>query len=429
MVRSFDVRILGGICGGLGQYTPLNAWLWRLLWVVSIPLTNGASAWLYLLLWWALPQPFPNEGKPNGWLVTIALTVVVIGGWLGQDGLRGPNGESLYWPAMFLLAAVVFFWRQFGRNRRTNPLLGLVWVATASVLLAVNLGYLPDGLSDLIGRSWPALLIFFGLSVFLRDRVQFGGVLALIFSGIIVGGIVTTAFSARSSQLREEQQLTISESISAEVQLLQVNIEALTTDVEVLTAETPSRNISAIFTGSDESEIIEIYEESGDGLATFTLRETRPNPLPRLEAIGRGRMTIALPSGLATSIAFKNQDGASTFNLGQLSLERLDIDVFKGDVVITLPAYNPLSPTVQQNPGDLIVRDGNITIRVPQDVGGRFVLNRDRSRRPEHDTTRYLLIDDGAGGTLQHINFDSFDIKLNYIVTAVNGMIRLEVYD
>lgn len=429
MVRSYEERILGGICGGLGRKTGLNVWFWRFFWIVSVPLTGGSSILLYILLWWTLPQPLPTESQRGRIFIAIALAFLIIGGWLLRERFTGASGDSLYWPAMALLAGIIFFLRQFGTNLRTNPLVGLVWIATAAVILSVHLGLVPSGIADLIERSWPVLLVFSGLMIFLRDRIQFGSFVALILSVFIIGGIATTAFSARSGQARDEKQITIAESVGDNIQLLQVNLEVLTTNIEILSLETTARDIQATFAGSEESDIVWEYEESAEGLATFTLRETRANPFPRLDAIGRGRMSIALPRNLATSIAFKNQDGIATFNLGQLALERLDLDVYKGDVVITMPAYNPLSPSVQQNPGNLVVRDGNITIRVPEDVGGRFVLNRDLSRRPEHDTTRYLLIDDGAGGILQHINFEALDIKVNYIVTVVRGVIRLEVYE
>ena len=48
--RSAHDRWLGGVCGGLGECTPVPAWCWRVLFCVSV-LFAGFGIILYLLLW------------------------------------------------------------------------------------------------------------------------------------------------------------------------------------------------------------------------------------------------------------------------------------------------------------------------------------------------------------------------------------------
>jgi phage shock protein PspC (stress-responsive transcriptional regulator) len=48
--RSARDRWIGGVCGGLGEYTPVPAWCWRLLFCVSV-LFVGFGVILYILLW------------------------------------------------------------------------------------------------------------------------------------------------------------------------------------------------------------------------------------------------------------------------------------------------------------------------------------------------------------------------------------------
>ena len=51
--RSMDNRIVGGVCGGLEDWTGCNAWIWRLLFVVP---WHGSVGWFwYLLLWFDVP--------------------------------------------------------------------------------------------------------------------------------------------------------------------------------------------------------------------------------------------------------------------------------------------------------------------------------------------------------------------------------------
>jgi hypothetical protein len=128
---------------------------------------------------------------------------------------------------------------------------------------------------------------------------------------------------------------------------------------------------------------------------------------------------------LATEVAFDGTEGTASFNLLGLSLERLGIDLQQGDALVTLPAYRPLSPNVQENPGHLIVREGNITIFVPEQVGARLELNRQGSGidpQYPHDTYNYLRDD-----VLEFRNYDSAEIQIIYEITAPRGQIRLQI--
>jgi phage shock protein C len=53
--RSRTERWLAGVCGGLAQATGIEAWVWRLLFVLTT-LVYGFGAVLYLLLWIFVPE-------------------------------------------------------------------------------------------------------------------------------------------------------------------------------------------------------------------------------------------------------------------------------------------------------------------------------------------------------------------------------------
>lgn len=117
MYRSFTDRVFGGICGGLGALLPLNAWWWRIAFVLLSVLTLGAFAVLYLILWLIVPQASParpQRGGASRLLLVLVLMLLTLAGyvvWLG-GGLRGPGGADLYWPGMLLALSAVFFLRQ-----------------------------------------------------------------------------------------------------------------------------------------------------------------------------------------------------------------------------------------------------------------------------------------------------------------------------
>jgi phage shock protein PspC (stress-responsive transcriptional regulator) len=46
--------VLGGVCGGLGQYTGLPAWAWRVLFCLTF-FGLGFGLLVYLLLWLFMP--------------------------------------------------------------------------------------------------------------------------------------------------------------------------------------------------------------------------------------------------------------------------------------------------------------------------------------------------------------------------------------
>jgi phage shock protein PspC (stress-responsive transcriptional regulator) len=52
--KSTSDRMLDGICGGLGEYTPVPALAWRLIFVLSL-LAGGAGLLVYVLMWWLMP--------------------------------------------------------------------------------------------------------------------------------------------------------------------------------------------------------------------------------------------------------------------------------------------------------------------------------------------------------------------------------------
>lgn len=60
--RSAKDEWIGGVCGGLGEHTPVPAWMWR------IAFSAGALAWgvgliPYVLLWIFMPEAVPEGEK------------------------------------------------------------------------------------------------------------------------------------------------------------------------------------------------------------------------------------------------------------------------------------------------------------------------------------------------------------------------------
>jgi len=54
MRRSRDDKWLGGVCAGLGAVSGIEAWVWRLLFVLLF-VFGGVGIFVYLLLWIFVP--------------------------------------------------------------------------------------------------------------------------------------------------------------------------------------------------------------------------------------------------------------------------------------------------------------------------------------------------------------------------------------
>lgn len=308
-------------------------------------------------------------------------------------------------------------------RRRTNLVFGLVLLALAVVLVLRALDLLPEGIYDLVSRAWPALLVLGGLAIFLRERVRFGGLLALLASAALVAGVTAYAFSTRATQERDAYQEAIAQAVGDGVTLLHVQVNTLNTDVELVRA-LQERQVAGQFVGSSESKVVVDYTEAGDATATLTVHEEQSNPYPLLEAVGRGRLRLELPPDIGLDINFVGADGDASLNLSGLALERLNTDLNKGDALVTLPEYDPVASPEDAALGLLQVRDGNITVFVPNTVAARLEFSGGNALPPQYDEGAYNLL---ANGTLEARNYDTFAIKLRYGIEAPRGQVSLEV--
>ena len=54
LTRVSNGKLLGGVCAGLGKYTNLNAWIFRILFILFG--CSGLGIVIYLLMCFAIPQ-------------------------------------------------------------------------------------------------------------------------------------------------------------------------------------------------------------------------------------------------------------------------------------------------------------------------------------------------------------------------------------
>lgn len=59
LTKSDSDRWIGGVCGGLGESSPIPSWAWRLLFA-ALFLCFGTGFLLYILLWIFVPSKSPK---------------------------------------------------------------------------------------------------------------------------------------------------------------------------------------------------------------------------------------------------------------------------------------------------------------------------------------------------------------------------------
>lgn len=415
------------MCGGLGERLLLSAWIWRLLFVALTVVSGGWAALVYVLWWWLLPLDVPaRRGSAFlGTLLALAAAAVVAGGYLTREQWVAPNGADLFVPLMALLTASVFLYRQVAQRAGAMVVVALVLVGVALATVLAAQGALPRGTDDLMVRSAGGLLVFIGLALLLRDRLPLGAVFAAVITVALVGGLASVAYSTRLTQQRSENVIENRFPIAESVTLLQMNLTALDTDVRVVAAGDDERSVRLRFVGSLANQIEQEYDEA-ELIATLTLTETRGEGFPPLRDIGRGALTVEVPRGLGVAIAFRGANGAVTFDMAQANLERLDLDLENGSAVVTFPNYQPLSPSVAVRPGELIVRNGTLTLIAPPPIGGQFLISKATNQRPIFDDLIYALEDNLNEWLLTARQFETSPARIRYVLTVPSAPIRLD---
>ncbi len=63
LTKSKTDKWIGGVCGGLGEHTPIPSWCWRLLFIILF-FCFGTGLLFYILLWILLPKS--KNGEVDG---------------------------------------------------------------------------------------------------------------------------------------------------------------------------------------------------------------------------------------------------------------------------------------------------------------------------------------------------------------------------
>ena len=308
--------------------------------------------------------------------------------------------------------------------QRRGSLWPVLIVAIGIIWLLMVMGMVPESTGDLLTRSWPAVLVLFGLDLLAgRSKVRVGKrsvplrALAVMVTVVLLGIVIWQAYVKQADVVRADSIVTFTEQIGGEVVSLRIEVDLKRTAVTIESASESTRMLDAVFSGSQESDVSMAWRVDA-GIGSLRIDELYKNAIPKLEDYGRGTLVLQVPAGVPVElIRLDAAEGTVTGQIDSLLIQRIEVSIDAGDIALQLPGQDAVT-------GVLRTDYGNILITVPDDVPLRIRLA-EGSANPEYDydEMRYYLL---AGGTLERRNAEFIQAEF---VVDVNGSSSVRVED
>jgi len=118
LYRSNDEKIIGGVCGGLGEYFDIDPSIVRVV-LVLLFLAHGIGLLAYIIAWIIIPkrplglEAYPTEHKYSSWnkylpgiiLLVLGIVLLIRETWYWFD-----FGE--FWPVLLIIAGLFLIFRK-----------------------------------------------------------------------------------------------------------------------------------------------------------------------------------------------------------------------------------------------------------------------------------------------------------------------------
>ena len=302
---------------------------------------------------------------------------------------------------------------------RSNLIWPVLIIGIGIVMLLISANLIPEAIGDLLIRSWPALLIIFGLNILLSQRFPIANWLVLIVSVGLVVVVANLAYAERSNEYRTDYREFREDFVPPEIEQLVLIIDVRDTRATISPGSQP-RQIAAQFEGSNESDVDIGFEIQGT-TATITISEDRPGVLPRLQHVGRGTLNVFVPADIPIeALDYLGDDGSVTADFMGLNIRSINMQTGRGSMRLCLPRQGiVLQDTVT-------VENGDLEVVIPPDTAVSFNVGGENQRveyQPPTTEADYLFL---VGGILETRAAENQRILLNF---NVEGTITLNHAD
>ncbi len=122
--RSPDDKVIGGVCGGLGEYFGIDPVWFRVAFVALAFAGAGGGVILYLIAMIAIPErkegePPAQSPKHSGTRGTVIVGGVLIAiGAIALLNLAIPWIDNLFWPGVLIVLGAALLWGGGSRDNR-----------------------------------------------------------------------------------------------------------------------------------------------------------------------------------------------------------------------------------------------------------------------------------------------------------------------
>ncbi len=104
--RSRSDKLIGGVCGGIGEYFNVDPIIVRLVFIFFMFLSVTATSIIYVVLWIALPESDNLPQKAPGRNVALGIILIILGGLLLFNQFYNLLSFAKLWPLVLILLGV-----------------------------------------------------------------------------------------------------------------------------------------------------------------------------------------------------------------------------------------------------------------------------------------------------------------------------------
>ncbi|MFP3881308.1 MAG: PspC domain-containing protein [Actinomycetota bacterium] len=122
LYRSRTEKILGGVCGGLGDYFAIDP-VWFRIGFVVLALGGGSGILIYLLMWLIVPEqpagyePTPGAGTSVNGAAVIGIVLMFVG-TVALVNAIAPWFGRYFWPAILVVGGLALVMGGINRDDR-----------------------------------------------------------------------------------------------------------------------------------------------------------------------------------------------------------------------------------------------------------------------------------------------------------------------
>lgn len=247
----------------------------------------------------------------------------------------------------------------------------ILLIGAGGLLLAANLGWLPDYSWRLLGQLWPLMLIVVGFDIMVGRRSAAGAWFSGMMAAAVLTGVAALLWLAPVLP-------GISRMIEPSIHLVAGEASHPRTDITEarIAIDFPSGGGTIVPTTPGSSDLIEaqtlhtatprLEVETSNGQARVELKRRSAERCFLCffdEEPGTTRWDVALAHDLPLALTLDASSGSHVFDLATLQLESLVLNGSSGEVVLMLPAA---TYTARIDGGS-----GSMNISIPTEAGLR----------------------------------------------------------